>query len=947
MGNIISSFTGAAEVKEWRPSKGRRAGQLEQSIQDPDAVCHDERTSSARINSASEHDWHAEMLCGLFMRSDERELIWLEREVGASSPTAHRRSLFAKHGENHLEEGGKEEEKHVADGHTDHAGSFGGGSFADLLPTDQKSSSNYAYLNVMLQLEKSTDSAVLSLIPEALRGLPTQISTGHSFNDKDMRVTTERTQEISEAFDSRSVSLMEGKNKNKNESPDDSDNPLLVPPSWRRWNYASRTLPELQRHLMDQFSCTVRANTISFNSDVKINGKMGSFHLLPQKGLPTFELFTILYNECSLTAIANWAISENPIGDDNSTSHDKTKAQLKDNCNEDTEKHRSTSKAQYKMSIPPSKFHLCGVCGKIGHHEVECNVLFDDKKRGRENELPDKFNDSGRKKIRLQDDVPRKSLDENEKVSVITGLSREVHIQKRQRQLLENDTSRDIEGSVVVIPPALASDSVTSSRVGVDGEKGGEDHYSGESYWCKICLSGIDDGEMLVCDGCDGLFHCKCLDPPLTSIPEGDWFCSSCLCYDSDVSSNVDIEGCDGFVIEQRNHLLAQKDKLNFGVNRGQVKCSWTTALSLSAEQDPYVKDELYIRKHLRQERGRQSDVFFPGELCWSKRSDDRLGRVDWWPAMVSQSKSRSLKSFSKTTQYTVTFFALDEVVDTPETDVLSFLPYYEDIGHKRLMRCENSDHATFRQALILAVSRLGLKSLGQALKFARNGIQLAAITNTEHRKLMPSRRKIPVGWESAEIEKVDGMVILAMDRTDIDSSVEKYCNSVPSSGSPNEESNPVQVSSVNKMKAQFCEDEIMGSIVSWQSDFGSSNSSERSGIRYGLVISIDVPADVVLVQTVIYRGFLDAFLRDSNDILPNANNIGATSWLPLSEVRFVSGKPNCSDLAKFRRKLLSSIGHENDSYSKQCAMNAQFREEFTLELVDEPDQFFSVLRTD
>lgn len=34
---------------------------------------------------------------------------------------------------------------------------------------------------------------------------------------------------------------------------------------------------------------------------------------------------------------------------------------------------------------------------------------------------------------------------------------------------------------------------------------------------------------MLLCDGCDCGFHIFCLDPPLTSIPKGQWFCHVCL----------------------------------------------------------------------------------------------------------------------------------------------------------------------------------------------------------------------------------------------------------------------------------------------------------------------------------------------------------------------------------------------------------------------------------
>lgn len=36
------------------------------------------------------------------------------------------------------------------------------------------------------------------------------------------------------------------------------------------------------------------------------------------------------------------------------------------------------------------------------------------------------------------------------------------------------------------------------------------------------------DWTMLECDGCLGGFHLRCLDPPLLTVPEGDWFCPAC-----------------------------------------------------------------------------------------------------------------------------------------------------------------------------------------------------------------------------------------------------------------------------------------------------------------------------------------------------------------------------------------------------------------------------------
>jgi len=46
---------------------------------------------------------------------------------------------------------------------------------------------------------------------------------------------------------------------------------------------------------------------------------------------------------------------------------------------------------------------------------------------------------------------------------------------------------------------------------------------------CEICKSRADDENMLLCDGCDGGFHTYCTKPPITEVPDGDWFCSSCI----------------------------------------------------------------------------------------------------------------------------------------------------------------------------------------------------------------------------------------------------------------------------------------------------------------------------------------------------------------------------------------------------------------------------------
>ena len=47
---------------------------------------------------------------------------------------------------------------------------------------------------------------------------------------------------------------------------------------------------------------------------------------------------------------------------------------------------------------------------------------------------------------------------------------------------------------------------------------------------CVICKKGEtwEGNDILFCDGCDDSYHQQCLTPPITSIPEGDWYCKTC-----------------------------------------------------------------------------------------------------------------------------------------------------------------------------------------------------------------------------------------------------------------------------------------------------------------------------------------------------------------------------------------------------------------------------------
>ena len=81
---------------------------------------------------------------------------------------------------------------------------------------------------------------------------------------------------------------------------------------------------------------------------------------------------------------------------------------------------------------------------------------------------------------------------------------------------------RAFGGAVVskhkVAPP------VTEPHSDDDGDGRADDQRA-----CGGCGSQDHDDLLMLCDGCDeGCYHTYCLDPPLSSVPEGAWFCLPC-----------------------------------------------------------------------------------------------------------------------------------------------------------------------------------------------------------------------------------------------------------------------------------------------------------------------------------------------------------------------------------------------------------------------------------
>ncbi len=48
---------------------------------------------------------------------------------------------------------------------------------------------------------------------------------------------------------------------------------------------------------------------------------------------------------------------------------------------------------------------------------------------------------------------------------------------------------------------------------------------------CEICGYPDSEATMLLCDGCDRGYHMACLQPVVTKVPQGNWYCVDCAAH--------------------------------------------------------------------------------------------------------------------------------------------------------------------------------------------------------------------------------------------------------------------------------------------------------------------------------------------------------------------------------------------------------------------------------
>jgi len=100
-------------------------------------------------------------------------------------------------------------------------------------------------------------------------------------------------------------------------------------------------------------------------------------------------------------------------------------------------------------------------------------------------------------------------------------------------ELDDNDSDHDEEDEEdhKTAPESKAStdaDKDDAAAVAMDTAEGNGDCGQEEGEPCAACGQLGDDDLAVLCDHCDLPFHMYCLTPPLSAIPDGDWFCDDC-----------------------------------------------------------------------------------------------------------------------------------------------------------------------------------------------------------------------------------------------------------------------------------------------------------------------------------------------------------------------------------------------------------------------------------
>ena len=612
---------------------------------------------------------------------------------------------------------------------------------------------------------------------------------------------------------------------------DKSDNaPIqIVDESYRRPGVAWRNLEELQNVVSSNFlSSAIGRNAFltenpsiqALQSELKSNRNEVS---KKKSSTSRFTPFTLVYNECSLSALANWStqsMDERP-----------------------TRKHSSQN-----IPVASPMFRLCSVCNKFGHYEIECKELVMSKES------------------------------EN-----IKRLAHHISVQRALRNFQEEyiEDVEDHEKPLEVEATAFMA--------------------------CEKCGSAHSGDALLLCDGCDRLYHTTCLTPALREVPYGDWFCSRCEGYNSDVSSVIEIEGFEGFVFEQQKRKAVHPaDESLLIWNRGFdfTENGWYSAVAVVKDsQNSHCSDEEHDLKP------EVEPALAAGEICWARRqqaSAGKLGRDQWWPAVIV-SVIRDMTHLGNLSPYLVRLIGVQNANRVRASSVHPFFSHFKKFGYEKLKAFKkdlptNSPKALFQRAVWDAVTGMGFKSLTEALKKSQEEL----ISSSG----LPMRQQItPPQWKNADEDDVNGILIFSKQReSEALLEVDPLITQATSTAAH-------QIMSI-KESLKYAR--LPGSTVAWfPHHLGPSTTEATDVMHVGTVLATDNERRRALLRPIVNwkeilleDGMCDAMHDDADVLCLKSSPAASLLWIDMEDLHIVSNGPTDGSRSTVVKEVLPKHLH-------------------------------------
>jgi len=603
----------------------------------------------------------------------------------------------------------------------------------------------------------------------------------------------------------------------------------FVPGARRRTGVTARHFVELTKYVSSRFlnSSLGRSAINTKNSSLQTvqaeHNKIRRGGMIPGQKIASFQPFGLVYNECSLAALANWSTQSGVTHATPNGEHLITTSSI-------------------VVPAASSTYRKCSICDNFGHYEIECLALL--------------------------------------KQSTITSMADQVSIQLNLRAYEE------------------AKSYPKSERV---IEKDEEDNVTAFSN-CEVGASAHSGELLLLCDGCGKSYHTTCLNPPLDYVPDGDWFCSSCENYNSDVSSVVEIEGCEGFVIEQqkRKCVVATGEQISFPGKQGQDLSDgdgWYSSVAIMRATPELDRDHAQGKNSSSLKTSHTESTLFPGAICWAMQRQvlyGEMGTIRWWPAIVQAVVKGS--SGEKSSTCLVTLVGVHKANTVHHTScALPFLEHFETYGYNKINNLRRRHRGSkmlklFEEAVWSVVNELGFKTWTEVLQISREvsrdkNLSLGSTSSKRLHFMLPQ-------WASADEDEIDGIVLLSKERN----------------VRPFREIDRIGTDATRGTRHSTIR---AGSTVTWMADHFAESLS-RKETQVGTVLAIDSGHRLALVRPltnwkeILLEQDFSVRSREGQGFLSvNVAPASALTWIAMDDLHVISNRPTEKDCLNVSMNVL------------------------------------------